>query len=533
MYPRPFRVEAVLFDFDGTLSRPGSIDFAGLKEALGSPADSYALEYLTSLPDGSPERERAESIRHRFEIEGAEASEPNDGAEEAVLRLRADGIPLAIVTRNRLDMVERALERFPRISLGDFDAVVTREDPVPFKPDPGQILLAAERLGVAPDRCVMVGDFVVDVEAGHRAGALTVHLLDPEDSEIPDHDPDFRITSLRQLEPILQGGLPLPMGKVPNDLLARALPVPGGDVLIGPGVGQDVAALDVSGAEILVAHPDPITLAGSDLARFTVLVNANDIATSGADPRWFLATVLLPVGSTPSEASCLIRDLAAACAEQGIALVGGHTEVTDAVTRPTIAGTMLGKVVRADLRDKNDARPGDRVILTARVAVEGTAVLAMELGDRLRELGMTPEELTACRAFVERLSVLPAARIARGFAGVRAMHDVTEGGLATGIRELATAAGVGVRVRPRAVPIYPETRRICDLLDADPLGVIGSGSLLIVCAPEESAQLTAALTDGGVEATEIGEIVTGSGVIAERGDWPAFDVDEVARLLGP
>jgi hydrogenase maturation factor len=296
-------------------------------------------------------------------------------------------------------------------------------------------------------------------------------------------------------------------------------------------VGQDVAALEIAGAEVLVAHPDPITLAGSEVGRFAVMVNANDIATSGANPRWFLATVLLPVGTTASEAVCLMRDISEACHSLGVDLVGGHTEVTDAVTRPTVAGTMLGTIARADLREKRAMRTGDRIVLTARVAVEGTALLAMELGERLKELGMTDDEVAACHGFAERLSVLPAARVARGFAGVRAMHDVTEGGLATGLREFAEAGGCGVRVDVHRVPVYPETRRVCELLGADPLGLIGSGSMLVACSPDETASLVGALEAAGIEATDFGEVVEGSGVTATDGEWPVFEVDEAARLL--
>ena len=144
---------------------------------------------------------------------------------------------------------------------------------------------------------------------------------------------------------------------------------------------------------------------------------------------------------------------------------------------------------RAELKDKRSARTGDRVLLTKALAMEGTALLAEELGDRLLALGMSAEELAACRALQERTSVLPEARVAREVAGVHAMHDVTEGGLATALRELAAATGRGVRVHRDRVPVAPETARVCALLGADPLGLIASGSLLICCAPAGAAAL--------------------------------------------
>jgi hydrogenase maturation factor len=232
----------------------------------------------------------------------------------------------------------------------------------------------------------------------------------------------------------------------------------------------------------------------------------------------------------------LLGDLAANCRALGITPVGGHTEITAAVTRPVISGTMLGVLGRAHLRDKRGVREGDRVLLTKAVAVEGTAVLATELGERLRARGMGEEELARCRAFAERLSVVPEARVAAGFAGVRAMHDVTEGGLATALIELGIACSREVAVERDAVPVYPETERLCALLGADPLGLIGSGSLLICCDPAEAAALLETLRAAGIAATDIGALGRpGAGVTARASgrpvDWPVFAVDEAARLL--
>lgn len=336
-------------------------------------------------------------------------------------------------------------------------------------------------------------------------------------------------------------GLPLPQGKLPNDLLARylgGLGVADPAVLVGAGVGEDVAALDVSGDELVVVHGDPITLASADLGRFVVLVNANDIATSGAEPRWLLATVLLPAATTPSEALHLLEDMAATSAAAGITLVGGHTEITAAVAKPVVSATMLGTLPRADLRDKRRVAESDQVLLTKALAIEGTALLAGELRDHLRSLGMTDEQLETCRRLLERLSISEEARIAHAFAGVRALHDITEGGLATALEELSVACGHAITVHRETVPVLPETEHLCGLLGADPLGLIGSGSLLICCRPDESVALASALHEAGIAATLIGAVgVRGVGVTAlENGraaSWPHFVTDEAARLLQP
>jgi len=547
--PRAFRLRAVLFDFDGTLTRPGALDFAAVKRELGCPADSLVLEWIEALPAGV-QREKALAALERFELAAAAQSEPNADAERLVRELRARGLKIGVLTRNGLPAVRRALARFRDLDAGDLDVIVTRDDGIPPKPAPDGVLHAAAALGVSPAETLVVGDYVLDMLAGRAAGALTAYLTNGGVGERPgdsahelgcpeDAECDFVVHGLAELDEVVELGLPLPHGKLPNELLARylsGLAAADPSVLVPAGIGEDVAALDIGGAETLVAHGDPITLSSRDLATSAVLVNANDIAASGGVPRWLLTTVLLPTGTTASQALALLTDLGAAAASVDVALVGGHTEVSHAVTWPVVAATMLGTMRRADLRDKREALPGDQVILTKALAVEGTALLAQELGERLRALGMDERELDACRELLSRLSIVPEARLAAGFAGVRAMHDVTEGGLATALRELAAACARGIVVHRERVPLLPETRRLCELLGADPLGLIASGSLLVCCRPDETEALLRALDGEGIAATVIGEVSErGAGVSAlERGlpaPWPEFAADEAARML--
>ncbi len=538
---RPFRLRAVLFDFDGTLTHPGALDFAAIKREVGCPPDQFVLEWIQALPRGE-ERDAATLALERFELAAADASAPNEGAEELVRRIKEEGLAVGVLTRNGLPAVERALRRFTSLAAADFDVVVTRDDDVAPKPAPDGVLHAAAAMGAAPEETLVVGDYLLDMQAGRAAGAVTAYLANGGGTESagPEAaDCDFVVGRLDELEEVLRLGLPLAPGKLPNDLLAGFLADVAADdaaVIVPPRIGEDVAALDVAGAELLVAHGDPITLGGEAVGRAAVLVNVNDIAASGAEPRWLLATVLLPPGITPSQALALLDALAAAAAEAGVTLVGGHTEITDAVTRPVVSLTALGTLRRGELKDKRSARGADRVLLTKALAMEGAALLAEELGERLRALGMSAAELDACRALRERASILAEARLAREVPGVRAMHDVTEGGLATALRELAAATGRGVLVHRDRVPVSPETRRVCELLGADPLGLIASGSLLVCCDPDDAAELAGMLAAAGIPATDIGELTeAGAGVVALERDrpapWPSFVTDEAARLL--
>lgn len=534
----PTRIDAVLFDFDGTLTRPGALDFGRMRQTLGCPDGQPVLEFIAEMANET-DRERAMAALADFEREAAADSVPNEGAEAALEFLRSRGLRLGILTRNRRDAVERALENFDAVSAADFAAIVTREDPAAPKPSPDGVRLAAERMGVPPERVLLVGDFDFDVAAAHAAGALAVFLTNG-DSTVAPPEADHLLHSLAELQAVVRPYIPLPGGKFPNDLLGRFLdgarrtdPA----LLIHPRVGEDTAAVDVSGEEVLVLKSDPITFATDAISEYAVLVNANDVVTSGAVPRWFLTTFMFPVGTTPAEVAATLGEMAEVCRKWNITLCGGHTEITDAVTRPVVTGTLAGTVARSRLVDKRNMKAGDRVLVTKGVSVEGTSIIAREMADRLREKGMDPAEIERCKDFLSRISVTEEARIAAGIEGISALHDVTEGGIATALEELSIAGGHRIRIHAENIPMFPETRSVCEALEIHPLGLIGSGSLLICCREESTGDLIRAVFAAGIEITVIGHVMEpGQGIAAsiygEPAEWPQFEVDEIARLFG-
>lgn len=540
----PFRIDAVLFDFDGTLTKPGALDFPGIRQAIGCPAGAPVLEFIASLADAG-ERARCRSILETFEAEAADRAELNKGAGVLLSFLRAHGVPMGIVTRNGVDSVRRALKGLSGVSLADFGLVISRDLPLAHKPAPDGLLYAAEQWKLEPKSLLMVGDHELDIEAGRLAGTLTAFLtnegiLTNEGSESPPADVDFVVDDLSELVRVVHLGLPLGSGKLPPDLLGEALaaiaPIDP-SLLVCAAVGEDAAAVDLAGSEVLVLTSDPITLATDSLARYAVLVNANDVATCGATPRWFLATLLFPPGSTASQILAVVRDLKASCDPWGISLCGGHTEITSAVSRPLVVGMMAGTALRRQLVDKKRMQQGDSILLTKQVAVEGTGLIAREYGARLAAAGMTEAEIEECRSFLDRVSILEEAKIAREFTGVSAMHDVTEGGLAAALVELGTAGGHRLRVHLDRIPIFPQTRRICAELGLDPLGLLGSGTLLLSCDPGQADSLVTAVRAAGIEVTVIGEVLeVGEGIDAQcdghQALWPVFERDEVTRLAG-
>ena len=434
------RIKAVLFDLDGTLTKPGALNFKKVKRDLGCPADTPVLEFIERIADPIM-RESARSVLDRFEAEGAARSEPNFGAEDIVSHLRSQGLFTGIITRNSRASLERTLENFNNTDLSDFDVVITRDDCIKPKPSHEGILTAARRLNVEPGQALVVGDFIFDIQAGNRAGAVTVFLdngnvNDAVAADAVAAESDHTISRLHDLKKIIRLETPLSAGKLPNDILEEFLGQFGfqdPSVLVAPAVGEDTTAVDVENEDVLVLKSDPITFATDAIGKYAVVVNANDIATSGATARWFLTTLLLPCGVTASEVRKIMAELHDACRLHGITLCGGHTEITDAVTRPVVSGMMAGTAVKSRLIDKRNMESGNRILMTKAIAVEGTAIIAREFEGHLKDLGISAREIESCKAFLEKISILPEAEIACEFGGVTAMHEVTDGGLATAL----------------------------------------------------------------------------------------------------
>ncbi len=334
---------------------------------------------------------------------------------------------------------------------------------------------------------------------------------------------------------------PLPLGKLPGGFLqavldkhARADP----RVVVGPRVGEDAAVIDV-GDRYLVATADPITFATDDLGWYALHVNANDVVVRGATPRWFLATLLLPSGTTDEDGvRTLFAQLAEACEALEVTLVGGHTEVTHGLDRPIVAGTMLGEVAKDRLVTTGGARVGDAIVLTKGVPLEGAAIIAREKEAEARARGVPAAAIRRARGFLRApgISVRPEAEIACELARVHAMHDPTEGGIATALHELAEAAGVGLRVDRDRIMVLPEGRLLCEAFGLDPLGTIASGALLMTLDPAEAGVVIHALARESIDCHFIGQVVDRSqGVTLVDGakSWPlpVFHQDEITRLF--
>ncbi|NKE34718.1 hydrogenase expression protein [Natronococcus sp. JC468] len=293
-------------------------------------------------------------------------------------------------------------------------------------------------------------------------------------------------------------------GKVPpEELLEHVFGRAGtaGDdpsVIQGPADGEDAAAIAwPEGEGTLVVSSDPISLAASQVGRLGVHVACNDVAASGADPRWLTTVILLPSEESPLEE--ITEDVDAAAREVGASIVGGHSEYVDQLERPLVSLTAMGAT--DTFVPTGGAEPGDRVVLTKAAGIEGTAILAADFGD---DLDVDPDVCERAAEFLEEISVVPDGRVLREYA--TAMHDPTEGGVAAGLLELARASGVRIAVDRDAVPIRPETETLCGAADVDPLRIFGSGALLATVPDGAVDDCLASLEEAGIEAAAIGTI---------------------------
>jgi len=330
----------------------------------------------------------------------------------------------------------------------------------------------------------------------------------------------------------------LPTGKVPKDILKRfvfnCLGSSSERVLQGPNIGEDAAIISM-GERALVFKANPITGAEKKIGWLAVHINANDVAVCGATPKWFMNIVLLPVGSKANVLETIMTEMHKACIELDISIIGGHTEVAPGLSRPIVAGFMVGEVSKEGCVTTGGALLGDKIVLTKGAGIEGTGILATDFKDRLEPL-LGKKILHDAEKMLDMISVVPEALAASKLEGVHSIHTPTEGGVLNGLLEISEASGVGFKVYESNFLIKKETKEISKVLKVDPLKLLSSGSLLIVVDPGKHEFLIEKLNKLGVESSVIGEIQDSDMHILVKSGGEEVEVsnveqDELFRLL--
>ena len=325
------------------------------------------------------------------------------------------------------------------------------------------------------------------------------------------------------------------VGKLPENVLKRSifkqLHTKRPEVLIGAGVGEDCAALALGPDEAVVLSTDPITGTATDIGRLAIPVTINDIATTGAEPVGVLVTMLLPENMEEADIRAIARQMDEQCEKYNVQVLGGHTEITRAVNQVVLSVTGVGKVKKDAMLKTGGAKPGDAILVTKWIALEGTSIIAKEKEAEL--LTRLPRRLIEeAQGFDRYLCVLEEAQIAAA-CGAHAMHDVTEGGIFGALWEMAEASGIGLRIDAKSIPVRQESIEICEFFGINPYELISSGSMLIA-APngEETAR---ALQAAGIPAAVAGYACEGSDRLLLNGEKCRYleppKTDEIYKVV--
>lgn len=312
------------------------------------------------------------------------------------------------------------------------------------------------------------------------------------------------------------------IGKVPENVLKRSIlkqiKTKRPEVLVGADVGEDCAIIGLQADEVMVLSTDPITGTTKEMGRWAVMISANDIASSGAEVVGVLVCVLLPPHIREIKIRELMQEIETCCQELNIQVVGGHTEVTDAVNRPVLSVTGIGKVKKDRMLPTKGAKPGQDIVITKWAALEGTAILTKEKEEEL--LKKFPTFLIEeAKGYSQYLSIIKEAAIA-GKSNVSAMHDITEGGVFGALWEMAESAGVGLTIDLKKIPIKQATVEICNYFDVNPYEMMSSGSLML--AADNGYDLVRVLEESGIHAAVIGKVTEGNDRVVTNGEETRF-----------
>ncbi|MGI6205372.1 MAG: AIR synthase family protein [Anaerovoracaceae bacterium] len=296
-------------------------------------------------------------------------------------------------------------------------------------------------------------------------------------------------------------------GKLDNDTLERLvlnkIRYKREEVKVSPAVGEDCAVIDF-GDYNCVMSTDPITASVKDIGRLAVNISCNDIASNGCQPLGIMLTVMLPPEITEEEMERIMQDAAVEAERNQVQIIGGHTEVTPVVKAPVISATAVARQPVSEGVYRT-AAPGDYIIMTKAVGLEGSGIIASDREDECRKF-LSSEEIAEAQSYLNETSVVREGVLA-GRAGAGPMHDVTEGGIAGAVWEITHIGGVGADIDFEKIPVRPVTAKICSHYGLDPYRLISSGCMLIIAEADVMEELEKSFSEEGIDYTVIGRIV--------------------------
>ncbi|MCR4922644.1 MAG: hydrogenase maturation factor [Lachnospiraceae bacterium] len=273
-------------------------------------------------------------------------------------------------------------------------------------------------------------------------------------------------------------------------------------ILTKMAAGGDFAALNMEEEEALVTAVASVSSDIEDIGRLAVIKASNNVAVSGADQAGIMLDILLPPDTEESRLKFLIKQAALTAKELETVIIGGHTEITDSVRLPVITATGIGRVKRSMLLGKGSSRPGDDIVMTKWIGLEGSAFIVKERKEELKAR-FTPALIESLEDMSKELSIIKEARICRENM-VHEMHDLSSGGVFAGLWELSKASGLGLVADLKKIDIRQETVELCEYFKINPYELKSSGSLLFTT--DRGYEVVERLKEAKIRATVIGKL---------------------------
>ena len=303
------------------------------------------------------------------------------------------------------------------------------------------------------------------------------------------------------------------------------------EVLFGGNIGEDCAAMKLDAGEVCVFSSNPVIGAGKIQGALAIYSAVNNLVTSGAEAVGVMMTVLLPENFKESRLAELSEQIEEVCESLHIQVMGGHTEVTMAVNEPVFSVTAVGKVKENELLHARCAKADQDIVMSKWIGMEGSVAIVAAKEEELLErfpkamIDKIKQMLPNCCAANEAALAVKS--------GVSAMHDVSSGGIYGALYELSEAAGVGLEIDLRAIPICQETVEICEFFDINPYKMLSGGCLLIGAA--DGNTIVRELEKAGIPAVIIGKATDGNDRVLINEDEKRFletaQADELINIL--
>ncbi len=323
--------------------------------------------------------------------------------------------------------------------------------------------------------------------------------------------------------------------EVLNTCVFPFVPTEDPDVVLGAAFGEDIALTRIHEG-LLVSHVDPIIGAVNQIGWLAVHIACNDIATSGARPRWILVLTLIPDPQDHTLLKTITAEVGQAAKETGVTVIGGHSGYSTSLSRPLVAVTALGTLPEGQKPVlSSGAEPGDHILVTKGIGLEGTAILAGDFSETARNLELSTVDLQEAHDLFKGVSIVPEALLLAD-AGATAMHDVTRGGLLETLMEIAQCSKVGLKIDHARIPIPQIVTRFARAFAFDPLKMISSGTLVAAIPEAALAEAKNRLSRAQITFADIGQAVEGQGLALELNDRVTHyteshpEADELARM---